>query len=139
MTCRLFLLAISIISSISAICPKRWTGIMALVFGVIAFSINSGTMLNISGSVSTNTGVAPSLLITPAVAKNVNGDVITSSPGPIFNAIRERSKASVPDATPMPCLTSQYAAKFASSSFTSGPRIKPPCLKTPAIADSISL
>jgi hypothetical protein len=38
----------------------------------------------------------------PAVAKNVNGDVSTSSPGPISSAISANSSASVPEDTPTP-------------------------------------
>ena len=46
---------------------------------------------------STNTGSAPSNLITSAVAMYVNGVVIILSPGEIPLAIRAISKASVPD------------------------------------------
>ena len=51
---------------------------------------------------STNTGLAPSRAMAPAVAKKVNGVVITSSPGLIPMAISETSSASVPDETPTP-------------------------------------
>jgi len=39
-------------------------------------------MLYVLGSISTKTGVAPSRLITSAVATNVNGVVKIASPGP---------------------------------------------------------
>jgi hypothetical protein len=45
-----------------------------------------GSMLNVFGSMSTKTGVAPTLWIVPAVAKNVNGVVITSCPRPMSSA-----------------------------------------------------
>ncbi len=45
---------------------------------------------------STNTGVAPTLWIVPAVAKKVNGVVITSSPGPASTARNASRSASVP-------------------------------------------
>lgn len=41
---------------------------------------------------STNTGVAPALAMAPAVAKKVNGVVITSSPGPTPQASRALKK-----------------------------------------------
>ena len=50
---------------------------------------------------STNTGVAPTLWIVPAVAKKVNGDVITSSPRPMSSARIASRIASVPFAQPM--------------------------------------
>jgi len=51
---------------------------------------------------SQNTGRAPLRAIVPAVAKNVNGEVITSSPAPIPKAIKASNNASVPEETPMP-------------------------------------
>src|SRR5260370_289082 len=45
---------------------------------------------------STNTGVPPALCILPAVAKKVNGVVITSSPGFRFNAFSVGSRSSEP-------------------------------------------
>ena len=54
---------------------------IARVRGVIAASISAASMLQVSGSMSTNTGVAPSSTIISAVAAKVNGVVMTSSPG----------------------------------------------------------
>ena len=51
---------------------------------------------------STKTGFAPVRQIEPAVAKNEYGVVITSSPGPILAAIKGKSRASVPEAQPIP-------------------------------------
>ena len=51
--------------------------------------------------ISTKTGVAPTRETAPAVAKKVKGGTRTSSPGPIPRAIKERIRASDPDATPM--------------------------------------
>ena len=53
---------------------------------------------------STKTGLAPTSAIISAVAKNVKGTVMTSSPGPMSSAISAISRASVPLATPMQCL-----------------------------------
>ena len=46
------------------------------------------------------TGVAPSRVTQPAVAKNEYVLVMTSSPGPMPSAIRTARRASVPDETP---------------------------------------
>ena len=44
-----------------AIWPKRCTGTMARVRGVIAASTVSGSILKVSASISTKTGVPPAL------------------------------------------------------------------------------
>ena len=54
---------------------------IALVRGVIAASILSRSMLRVTGSMSANTGVAPTSRITFAVATQEIGVVMTSSPG----------------------------------------------------------
>src|SRR5436309_12648128 len=48
---------------------------------VHAAATAAGSMLKVSGSTSTKTGVPPALWIAPAVAKNANRAGITSSPG----------------------------------------------------------
>ena len=70
---------------------------------------------------STKTGLAPVRQIEPAVAKNEYGVVITSSPGPIPIAIKGSSRASVPEAQPIPRATPHNLASSASSAATSGP------------------
>ena len=60
--------AIFIIASISAHCPNKCTGTIAFVLGVIAASIAAGSMVNVLGLTSTNTGVSFSKAITSAVA-----------------------------------------------------------------------
>ena len=90
---------------ISAGCPNKCTGMIAFVFGVIAASIAFGQILNVRGSISTKTGMAPTYLIASAVAINVNGVVMTSSPSPMPSAINAKCRASVPEATPIACLT----------------------------------
>ena len=72
---------------------------------------------------STKTGLAPVRAIAPAVAKNVYGVVITSSPGPMSSAIRQISRASLPEETVMACGQPQYGASLASHSVTAGPRM----------------
>ena len=49
--------AISMIGSMSAIRPCRCTGMIALVRGVIAASISAGSIVQVTGSTSTKTGL----------------------------------------------------------------------------------
>ena len=74
-------------------------------------------MLNVPGSMSTSTGLAPTRTTQPAVAKNEYVGVITSSPGPMSSAIRAASTASVPDDRPMACGTSRLLAQLALEAF----------------------
>ena len=48
--------------------PKRCTGTIALVRGVIRVATSSGSRLSVTGSMSANTGVAPTRAIASAVA-----------------------------------------------------------------------
>jgi hypothetical protein len=57
----------------------------------------TGSRLNVEGSMSQKNGRAPSRATTPAVAKNVNGVVMTSSPGPMSSAMSASRSASVPE------------------------------------------
>src|SRR3954451_5327095 len=87
---------------------------------------------------STNTGFAPTRAIAPAVAKNVYGVVMTSSPSPMPSAIRQARSASVPEDMPTPCAQVEYCAIALSHSSTFGPRMKCCDSITSAIAASIS-
>ena len=49
---------------------------------------------------STSTGLAPANDMAEMVGTAVFGTVITSSPGPISQAFKERCNASVPEPTP---------------------------------------
>ena len=62
--------------------PSWWTGMIALVRGVMARSAASGSRLNVRGSTSAKTGVAPHCQTELAVAMNDIDGTITSSPGP---------------------------------------------------------
>ena len=77
---------------------------MALVFSVIADSSFETSIFHVVSSISTNTGVAPISAIISAVEIHVKGTVITSSPGPIPNAIIAINNVSVPLEAPMQCL-----------------------------------
>ena len=83
-----------------------------------------GDKLNEPGSMSQNAGRAPVRAIVPAVAKKVNGDVITSSPAPMPSAMRASSSASVPEDTPTACAAPQYSAISVSNARTFSPRMK---------------
>jgi hypothetical protein len=96
---------------------------MAFVRGVIAASTCDASMLQVSGWISTNTGVAPASTIISAVAANVNGVVMTSSPGRMSKAISAISSASVPLATVTQCRAPVQASSRCSNSRTSGPRM----------------
>ena len=85
---------------------------IAFVFFVIFSASRSGSMLNVRGSISTKTGIAPSRAIDPAVAKNVNDGQITSSPGLDADApSAQQSSASVPLQTPIACFVPQYVGQ----------------------------
>ena len=109
------------ISSISTIWPNRWTTMIARVRGVMAASMAAGEMLNVTGSMSTKTGVPPALWMVPAVAKKVKAGVMTSSPGFRSSASKGSSRASVPLAQPIPCLACDSRAISASRAAPRGP------------------
>jgi hypothetical protein len=91
---------------------------IARVRFVTFFLTRSGLTLNDCGSMSTNTGFAPSRAIDPAVAKKVKLGQITSSPGLTPSAISAQSSASVPLETPIACLVPQYSARLFSNRST---------------------
>ena len=130
--------AAAMIGSMSAASPKRCTGMMALVRGVIAARVCAGSMLNVAGSMSTSTGVAPTRTIAPAVAKNENVVVTTSSPAPMPSAMSASRSASVPDDTAIACFTPSRAASSDSSASISGPMMKRWLSHTRVTAVSIS-
>ena len=111
---------------------------IAFVFGVMAASTAATETLNVFGSMSTKTGVAPALWMVPAVAKKVNGVVITSSPRPMSRALSASSSASVPLAHPIACFACESFATSASSRSTGSPRMKVCASMTLVTAASIS-
>ena len=64
---------------------------------VIASSILLESILNVSGSISTNTGTAFAISIADAVAIKVYGGIITSSPDFTFAAFNATQSAVVPE------------------------------------------
>ena len=89
--------AIASIASMSQGAPAKCTGRIALVRGVIARSIASGSMLSVARSTSAKTGCAPAWRIALTVAGHVNDVVTTSSPAPTSAAISARCSAAVHD------------------------------------------
>lgn len=71
---------------------------IAFVRSLHADSAATGSRHSVS-SISANTTRAPRRAALPAVEKNVNGVVTTSSPGPMPIAMNVASSASVPDNT----------------------------------------
>ena len=89
----------------------------------MARSIRPGSIVQYVGSMSTNTGFARAYSIAATVATNVNGTVMTSSPGPTPAASRDRCSALVPLLTPIASAVWQKAAKLFSNDDTAGPRM----------------
>ena len=111
---------------------------IAFVLLVIFSSIFSGSMLNVSGRISTKTTLAPDIVIASDVAMKLFATVMTSSSLPIPMAFNARKMASVPFPTPMQCFAPQNAANADSNALTKGPPMKADFEMTSAIAWSIS-
>src|SRR5262249_29613640 len=114
--------------------PKRCTGMIARVRGVIRAATSSASRLSVSGSTSAKTGVAPRRAIASAVAKNVNAGQMTSSPTLIPMASITSTSASVPLATPIVSGTFRYAAASSSKAAQLGPNTNRPSSSTSAKA-----
>src|SRR3954454_16109067 len=99
---------------------------IAFVRDPASSATRSGSMFRSESRMSANTGVAPVWTITFAVAGQVSGVVITSSPGPIPSATSARCIAAVPDETASACFAPTYAAKRRSSSSARGPVVSQP-------------
>src|SRR5438034_4505183 len=87
----------------------------------MARSTSSTSIVYDRGSTTTNTGLAPAYSIAAAVATNVSGTVMTSSPGATPEATSARCSALVPEFTPTAWAAPQYGANSASNAFTSSP------------------
>src|SRR5215212_6415851 len=111
---------------------------MTFVRDVMAASMRCGSILNVRGSGSTGTGVAPALLTASQVAIYVLEGTTTSSPGPTSHARRIKCKASNPLLTPTQCCAPTYAANSCSNARTSLPRMYRPLASTRATAASSS-
>src|SRR5262245_5340470 len=96
---------------------------IARVRGEIARFTRAGSTARLSGSTSTNTGVAPAMRIVEVDAMNEKAGVMTSSPGPTPSAARAMRRASVPEPTPIAWRTPHSAATSRSRVSPSGPRM----------------
>src|SRR6188508_3258392 len=99
---------------------------MTLVRGLRAAAIATGLMLRVSGSTSTSTGVAPTWWMTPTVAENVRGVVMTSSPGPTPRVARAVCRAAVQELTPRAAGAPTRAANSDSNRWDLGPVVIQP-------------
>jgi hypothetical protein len=109
-----------------------------LVRGVIAASICSRSMLRVTGSMSTSTGVAPTSRITLAVATQVSGVLITSSPGPTPARRSATSSVAVPELKARTGRPPQIAESAASKACTFGPLVIQPERSTSQTAAMVS-
>ncbi len=94
---------------------------IARVAGVIAASTRSGSIVQRSGSTSTNTGSAPAATAAYGVAEKVSAGMITSSPQPMPSAFSATSMVIVPFAITIPCAAPWYDAKPAANRAARGP------------------
>src|SRR5699024_5026772 len=112
---------------------------MPTVRSVTAASTAAGSIVNVSGSTSTNTGVAPHTATVFAAAAKVKDGTITSSPGPRPSASIPRCCPEVPEFT---ATTSRPSVSAAENSFskvaTSGPCATMPVASTRSTASRSS-
>src|SRR5664279_2086371 len=132
-------LAISQISLRAAGSPTWCTNNTARVRGVIALSMQLGSMLYVTGSTSTNTGIAPAYLIALAVAMNERLGHNTSSPGSMPTASSARCSAVVHDDTATALCAPTYSANAFSNSATLGPWLTQPLRRADSTACSSSV
>ena len=78
-------------------------------------------MLPVSASTSTKTGRAPVWTIELAVAQNVMGVVMTSSPRPTPETTMDRWSAAVHELRAMACAAPMYSRNISSNRATRGP------------------
>ena len=93
--------------------------------------------LNVAGSMSASTGVAPARRIALTEAKKLNGVVTTESPAPIPAPASASHSASVPDEQPSACFTPNCSAAARSNFATCSPRINC-CVSSTCPSASIS-
>ena len=126
----------------STVCPYRCTGRIALTAlprgPSSTASTAAGSRLNVAGSMSASTAVAPARRMALTEAKKLNGVVTTAMPGPIPAAASASHSASVPEEQPTAWATPSSAAAAFSNAATAPPRINCRESRTPASASRIS-
>ena len=83
-------------------------------------------MLRVTGSISANTGVAPTSMMTLAVATHDTGVVMTSSPGPMPAMRSAISMVQVPELKVRTGRPPKYSDSWASNVCTFGPLVIQP-------------
>ena len=111
---------------------------MALVRGVMAASTLSRSMLRVTGSMSTKTGLAPTVSTTLDVATHEIGVVMTSSPGPMPAMRSATSIVAVPLAKVRTMRPPKYSDSAASNAATFGPEVIQPERSTSATAAMVA-
>src|SRR5229473_6268998 len=106
----------------------------ARVRRVTSRGISAGSRLNDRGSISANTGVAPTWQTEVAVAMKVIDGTITSSPGPMPSASSIAARAVVPLAKLTACAQWCRAANSRSKSAFCGPFVRIPLANTSRMA-----
>jgi hypothetical protein len=112
------------------------TGSSAAVLSPIAAAAAAGSMLSVTGSMSTNTGRARSYTTALAEATNEKGDVTTSSPSETPAARSARCRPAVPLDTALACVAPTRVPNADSNSSTRGPRDRRPERRTSSTAVS---
>src|SRR5262245_7535812 len=104
----------------------------------MAASTRSRSMLRVTGSISTNTGRAPTSRITLLVATHESGVVITSWPGPTPAMRSAISIVQVPELKARTGRLPKYSDSFDSKSLTFGPEVIHPERSTSATPAMVS-
>jgi hypothetical protein len=91
--------------------------------------------MRVSASISAKIGVAPESTIKLTVETQVMEGVITSSPGPIFRALRARCIPAVAEDKATACFAPQYSLKASSNSAAFDPVVIHPERRTSETAE----
>ncbi len=117
-TLRSWASAMARIRSQSGALPMRFGARIALVRGEIIASMPSTSMLNVSGSTSTNAGTIPARTSGAMSVENVTAAVTISSPGSHPSSSMARYRADEPELHMMPRRFPKYAATPCSNALT---------------------
>src|SRR5512135_125782 len=103
--------------------PGQWVGMIARVRAPMRASTWPRSMLRVTGSQSTNTGVAPTFTIMLRTVKKLCAQVITSLPGPMPASCSAISTAAVAEVTTRTGRPPQNSDSAASKRSTQGPLV----------------
>ena len=125
-------------ASISTSEPGQCVGMIARVRGPMRASTCARSMLRVTRSQSTKTGVAPTLTIMLRTVKKLCAHVMTSSPGPISASCSATSTAAVAEFRTRTGRPSQNRESSRSNASTQGPLVMWPERKTWATSAIVS-